>query len=77
MFGRLRRRIEASLANADRAVNNVETNAVEVLDAIEDVLKEGVAFRLEVAGKAIPVKLIMEPDEPDAARDNPSIESQG
>ncbi|MGW8178393.1 MAG: hypothetical protein ACWGQW_06455 [bacterium] len=77
MFGRLRRRIEASLANADRAVNNVETNAVEVLDALEDILKEGVAFRLEVAGKQIPVKLIMEPDEPDAARDNPSIESQG
>lgn len=63
MFGRLKRRINSSLGNADVAVDRLEAKALAVLQALEDTLKEGVSFQLEIAGKKIPVKLIIEPDE--------------
>lgn len=65
MFRRLRRRIEQSLVNADSAVDNVEGGVLQVLEQAEEILEEGIAFRLEIGGKRIPVKLIMEPDDPD------------
>ncbi|MEA1999825.1 MAG: hypothetical protein U9N61_10970 [Euryarchaeota archaeon] len=60
-----KKRLEASLANADSAVDNVEAGVLGILEQLEGVLEEGIAFRLEIAGKKIPVKLIMEPDELD------------
>ena len=66
MFKRLRQRIEQSLTNADAAVDNVEAGTLQIFEALNDVLEEGISFRLEIAGREIPVKLIMEPDEDDS-----------
>ncbi|KKK86903.1 hypothetical protein LCGC14_2758610 [marine sediment metagenome] len=61
MFRRLRDRISESLTNVDDSVDKVEVNILEVLDQIEEMLREGVSFSVEVAGHLIPVKIIMEP----------------
>ena len=64
---RIRRRVNASMSNLDNAVDRIEQAALAVLDELADILEEGVSFRLTVAGRQIPVRLVLEPDESDSA----------
>ena len=62
---RIRRRVNASMSNLDNAVDRIEQAALAVLDELADILEEGVSFRLTIAGREIPVQLILEPENPE------------
>ena len=53
----------AAVDNADEAIDNVEGGVMDVLDAVEELLEEGISFRIEIAGRPFPVKIIMEPKD--------------
>lgn len=57
---RLKGRVDVILGKVDRTSDN----AVAITEALLEMLEEGVSFRLEIAGRPIPIKLILEPDEP-------------
>jgi hypothetical protein len=61
MFKRVKQRAEALMANADGRVDQVGA----ILESIDEALKEGITFQLQVFHKKIPIKLILEKDEND------------
>jgi hypothetical protein len=59
---RVKRKVDTILGKADRTSDN----AIAITEAILEMLEEGISFRLDIWGKAIPIKLILEPDEPES-----------
>ena len=59
----LRKRIEGRVNREVDHSHRVLSKAEAALDVLLEVLDEGISLRLEIAGRPIPIKLIIEPDE--------------
>lgn len=60
---KIRERIEATLLNVDTAVDSVELKTLDILEAVEETLQEGISFSIEISGQQFPVKIILEPND--------------
>ena len=62
---RIRKRVEQSLNQLDRNGYVIQAHVVELTTTLLELLEEGVSLHLEIAGKEIPIKVVLESNEDD------------